>query len=546
MENKPLEKNILDSSSQFYLKNEHRQRSALKDLVVAVVFLLISFSSLYIPFKKNEIKNQNILLIGNLQEQVTQANLQALLINFSDNRDLGKLSLIIENINRNIEEAKLKNTNVKFSSIFEAIDSSWHKNVQIINHLINDGSKTTRDELKSQRLSLSAAQENMEKSIIELQELIIVRAQYNVLFFILSLILLCLGVAAVLLSVRTIKGNSREMLVTLTVLEKNIIDKNKTIELIRQTEGMLNNGFSSRVNSTDKLLLPIASAIEKVRLRVAKIVKSATENAHLFNKTIAKVNECAKTAEDSQTEQIKTFRRVAEKIEQITNEVGGIAQAIWTSKEEFNKSKQISSESKNAIIESIHKMDEIRNTIQDSSKKIKKLGESAQAINEAIELIKNITKQINILALNSAIQAASSSEGGKEFSIVAQEVQRLAFESQSATRKIETLIEEIQTDTASAIASMEKTTQEVVIGSRLTDTLGYSLKQIETHASFLALQTSESSNSIENKSEEMVAIALEFKRIGAVSDKILEDICLIHEQGVKLNAIAGNMLNDIK
>ncbi len=131
-----------------------------------------------------------------------------------------------------------------------------------------------------------------------------------------------------------------------------------------------------------------------------------------------------------------------------------------------------------AVQNQIAGMNEIRAQIQESSKRIKRLGESSQEIGEIVELISDITEQTNVLALNAAIQAASAGEAGRGFTVVAEEVQRLAERSAEATKQIEALVRAIQADTQDAVNAMEKTTQGVVEGTRLSDAAGQALSEI--------------------------------------------------------------------
>ena len=125
-------------------------------------------------------------------------------------------------------------------------------------------------------------------------------------------------------------------------------------------------------------------------------------------------------------------------------------------------------------------MNAIREHIQETSKRIKRLGESSQEIGEITELISDITEQTNVLALNAAIQAASAGEAGRGFSVVAEEVQRLAERSGDATRRIAALVKTIQTDTHDAVAAMERSTLGVVQGTRLSDAAGKALEEIDS------------------------------------------------------------------
>jgi twitching motility protein PilJ len=124
-------------------------------------------------------------------------------------------------------------------------------------------------------------------------------------------------------------------------------------------------------------------------------------------------------------------------------------------------------------------MNSIRDQIQDTSKRIKRLGESSQEIGEITELIGDITEQTNVLALNAAIQAASAGDAGRGFSVVAEEVQRLAERSGDATKQIAVLVRTIQTDTQEAVAAMERSTNGVVEGAKLSDAAGAALNDID-------------------------------------------------------------------
>ncbi len=138
------------------------------------------------------------------------------------------------------------------------------------------------------------------------------------------------------------------------------------------------------------------------------------------------------------------------------------------------------------VRQTIEGMDNIRNQIQETSKRIKRLGESSQEIGNIVELINDISEQTNILALNAAIQAASAGEAGRGFAVVADEVQSLAERASNATKQIETLVQTIQSDTNEAVASMEQTTAEVVDGAKRAENAGDALTEIEAVSNDLA------------------------------------------------------------
>ena len=134
----------------------------------------------------------------------------------------------------------------------------------------------------------------------------------------------------------------------------------------------------------------------------------------------------------------------------------------------------------------INGMDNIREQIQETSKRIKRLGESSQEIGDIVSLINDIADQTNILALNAAIQASMAGDAGRGFAVVADEVQRLAERSSAATKQIGALVKTIQNDTNEAVISMEQTVAEVVRGARLAQDAGVALEEIESVSKNLA------------------------------------------------------------
>jgi twitching motility protein PilJ len=188
-------------------------------------------------------------------------------------------------------------------------------------------------------------------------------------------------------------------------------------------------------------------------------------------------------ASDHQAQQItgasSAINEMAVSIEAVSSHAGELA-------DEANRSVDIAVRGNEAVQRTIHGMDGIREQIQETSKRIKRLGESSQEIGDIVELINDIAEQTNILALNAAIQAAMAGEAGRGFAVVADEVQRLAERSADATKQIEALVKGIQSDTKEAVSSMESSTAGVVQGAQLAQNAGEALEQIENVSKHLA------------------------------------------------------------
>jgi twitching motility protein PilJ len=167
-------------------------------------------------------------------------------------------------------------------------------------------------------------------------------------------------------------------------------------------------------------------------------------------------------------------------------------------------------------------MNEIRDQIQETAKRIKRLGESSQEIGEIVELISDITEQTNVLALNAAIQAASAGEAGRGFTVVAEEVQRLAERSGEATRQIGALVRTIQTDTQDAVSAMEKSTQGVVEGAKRSDAAGQALSEIGEVSQKLAQLIENISQTTQAQARAAGAVAVSMRSILGVTEQTTE------------------------
>lgn len=180
---------------------------------------------------------------------------------------------------------------------------------------------------------------------------------------------------------------------------------------------------------------------------------------------------------------------------QMTKQIHQVSQAATTSTEVAKTSLAAAKNGEAAVQLAIKGMYDIRDLIQETSKRIKRLSESSLEIGDITELITDITEQTNVLALNAAIQAASAGEAGRGFAVVAEEVQRLAERSGEAAKQISALVQTIQTDAHGAVMAMEKSTQGVVEGARLSDSAGTVLAEIRHISQHLAELIHEISNS---------------------------------------------------
>ncbi|MGB7500896.1 MAG: methyl-accepting chemotaxis protein [Azonexus sp.] len=312
-------------------------------------------------------------------------------------------------------------------------------------------------------------------------------------------------------------------------------------ELGDLADGDLTSTATVSENITGAIADSINYTIEELRLLVGRINDAAnrvTAATEIARQTSAELL----TAAERQSREIQDAGQSALEMARSMSEVSGNA---TQSAQVARQSLAAAEKGTQAVEDSIKGMNEIRNQIQETSKRIKRLGESSQEIGEIVELISDITEQTNVLALNAAIQAASAGDAGRGFTVVAEEVQRLAERSGEATKQIAAIVKTIQTDTQDAVSAMEQSTQGVVEGAKLSDAAGQALAEIGQVSRNLSDLIENISTSTQGQADSATEVANLMQDILSVTEQTTAGTQRTAQAVDELNALASELKGSV-
>ena len=312
-------------------------------------------------------------------------------------------------------------------------------------------------------------------------------------------------------------------------------------ELQAVAEGDLTHQATVTEDITGAIADSVNYTVEELRMLVGAVQNTAARVAL----TTAQVDSTSSSLLSSSTEQLREIRETGQSVLDLAGRITGVSVQAQASAAVARQSLQAADSGLQAVQNAIGGMNAIRDQIQDTSKRIKRLGESSQEIGEITELISDITEQTNVLALNAAIQAASAGEAGRGFSVVAEEVQRLAERSGDATRQISALVRTIQADTQDAVAAMERSTQGVVEGARLSDSAGTALSEIDRVSRRLAELIEAISASASQEAQLANGVADNIQHIFAVTEQTGEGTRSTAQQVRELSRMADELRQSV-
>jgi twitching motility protein PilJ len=317
------------------------------------------------------------------------------------------------------------------------------------------------------------------------------------------------------------------------------------LRLMNELSDLADGDLTIRATVSEDITGAIADSVNYTTEELRKLVTGITKASEKMGLATGNADTVSQSLLVATQRQANEIREAEESVQLMAKSIQEVDASATRATEVGRRTLVATEQGAQAVRNSIAGMDGIREQIQDTAKRIKRLGESSQEIGEIVDLISDITEQTNVLALNAAIQAASAGEAGRGFSVVAEEVQRLAERSGEATKQIGALVKTIQSDTYDAVAAMEKSTLGVVEGAKLSDVAGQSLREIEQVSNELARLINSISVTTQVQTDMVGEVSDVMREVLSITQQTTEGTRMTAQSIVQLTALAAELKGSV-
>ena len=249
-------------------------------------------------------------------------------------------------------------------------------------------------------------------------------------------------------------------------------------DLLQVTADASDGDMTVRAPVTEGALGNVSDAVNLMLENVGGLIKNVQESAKVVAKSAMEIQASSEQLASGANTQNKEIVNTSSAVQEMAANTESVSTNAVAANEAANRAKKAAEEGSKAVSDVITGMDRIRENVQAGAKKIKRLGERSMEISTIVNTINQISAQTDMLALNAAIEAARAGEHGRGFTVVAEEVRKLAERAAAATQEIEKLVASIQAETNESVTSMEQQTLQVEDGSKIVTTAGTSLDRI--------------------------------------------------------------------
>ncbi len=252
----------------------------------------------------------------------------------------------------------------------------------------------------------------------------------------------------------------------------------QVIRLLDDVEGAARGDLTVKAEVTADVLGAVADSFNLTIDSLRQIVQQVQVAAVQVNQSSTESEAFARRLSSDALSQAEELAVTVNSVQMMTASIKRVAESARESEEVARTASSTALRGGEAVERTVAGIQEIRETVAESTRKVKRLAESSQQISQIVSVISQIASRTNLLALNASIEAARAGESGKGFAIVADEVRQLADRSAKALKEIEHIVLQIQSETGSVMAAMEQGTQQVIAGTKLAEQAKRSLDDI--------------------------------------------------------------------
>ncbi|MCB4811425.1 methyl-accepting chemotaxis protein [Methylovorus menthalis] len=510
-------------------------------LVFFLIAAAVALLNLLFNITQVERDNRFSILSGDVQVFVQQAARDAVLATHSREAASVRLVNVMGSVESDIKQMRKLEADTLFRGqevvpALNKLEASWqqlHKSLKTLSPdvLADDASK-------AQLISIVNTSDEIVATARRMVDQYKQQGRAN-LFLILSVLS---GLLALLMLIvvgyRQVLSARRQFL---DIEQTNLGNQEAILHLLDEMGDLADGDLTVKAQVSENITGAIADSINYTIDSLRDLVAEINRATEQVNQATAQTRTTSDYLLKATEEQSKQIGETSDAINNMTRSILHVSSNAGQASQVAQRSLQAATQGAKAVQNTISGMNEIRTQIQETSKRIKRLGESSQEISEIVELISDITEQTNILALNAAIQAASAGEAGRGFTVVAEEVQRLAERSSEATKQISAIVKTIQTDTNSAVVAMEKSTEGVVDGARLSDAAGQALNEIETVSTNLARLIQAISEATVAQTEVASTVSRNMQKIQNITSQTTEGTKLTAQSVEQLATLAEEL-----